>query len=239
MKENQKETHMYKVLINTWNVGGVTPADDLNMEDLLDTDIDSCDMYVFGSHEHKERQKVHPVKEVNSEEEEEEGDDERKFRCMVSKQMVGIFVSVWVREGLRGHIRHMSVSCVGCGIMGCLGNKLRLEVAEGQTFEGWQEGGIGFSPTYKYYPNSNEYYGSSLERKGEKRRAPAWCDRILWWGEGLKQTRYSRGESRLSDHRPVRAVFVVEVESSRNSSTSLETFFSSERFDSVEVFFDG
>ncbi|KAK1309307.1 Type I inositol 1,4,5-trisphosphate 5-phosphatase CVP2 [Acorus calamus] len=80
--------------------------------------------------------------------------------------------------------------------------KLRLVTGD-QTFEGWQEGAIGFSPTYKYYPNSNEYYGSSLGRKGEKRRAPAWCDRILWRGIRLKQTRYNRGGSRLSDHRPV------------------------------------
>ncbi|CAA7041528.1 unnamed protein product [Microthlaspi erraticum] len=45
------------------------------------------------------------------------------FRCIVSKQMVGILITVWVRVELRPHIRHPSVSCVGCGVMGCLGNK--------------------------------------------------------------------------------------------------------------------
>jgi phosphatidylinositol-bisphosphatase len=33
-------------------------------------------------------------------------------------------------------------------------------------------------------------------------------DRILWRGKGMKQVRYERcGGYRLSDHRPVRAVF--------------------------------
>lgn len=46
------------------------------------------------------------------------------FHCIISKQMVGIMISVWVRSELRPFIRHPSVSCVGCGIMGCLGNKV-------------------------------------------------------------------------------------------------------------------
>lgn len=47
------------------------------------------------------------------------------FRCIVSKQMVGILVTVWVRSHLLPYIQHPSVSCVRCGIMGCLGNKVR------------------------------------------------------------------------------------------------------------------
>lgn len=39
------------------------------------------------------------------------------------------------------------------------------------------------------------------------------CDRILWYGTGLNQLSYVRGESRLSDHRPVYSVFTAEVES--------------------------
>lgn len=38
------------------------------------------------------------------------------------------------------------------------------------------------------------------------------CDRILWLGKGIKQMSYDRAELRLSDHRPVRSTFVVEVE---------------------------
>lgn len=45
---------------------------------------------------------------------------------------------------------------------------------DGQVFEGWQEGDIQFAPTYKYYLNSDIYYGSVQTKKGEKRRAPAW-----------------------------------------------------------------
>jgi hypothetical protein len=31
--------------------------------------------------------------------------------------------------------------------------------------------------------------------KGEKKHAPAWCDRIICFREGLKQQEFSRGES--------------------------------------------
>ncbi|KAG9534687.1 DNase I-like protein, partial [Aureobasidium melanogenum] len=42
-------------------------------------------------------------------------------------------------------------------------------------FQGWQEGPITFLPTYKYDAGSVGVFDSS-----EKRRAPSWCDRILW-----------------------------------------------------------
>ncbi|KAF2159841.1 hypothetical protein M409DRAFT_29651 [Zasmidium cellare ATCC 36951] len=41
--------------------------------------------------------------------------------------------------------------------------------------DGWQEGPITFLPTYKYDPGSVGVFDSS-----EKKRAPSWCDRILW-----------------------------------------------------------
>lgn len=43
---------------------------------------------------------------------------------IVSKQMVGIYVSVWVRKKLRRHINNMKVSPVGVGLMGYMGNKV-------------------------------------------------------------------------------------------------------------------
>ncbi|RZR88187.1 hypothetical protein BHM03_00015716 [Ensete ventricosum] len=67
-----------------------------------------------------ERQKVHPVKDGSSDE-----GSAPDFRCIISKRMVGVVVSVWVRHDLQYHIRHPSVSRIGCGIMGCLGNKVR------------------------------------------------------------------------------------------------------------------
>ncbi|CAA0838133.1 DNAse I-like superfamily protein [Striga hermonthica] len=45
------------------------------------------------------------------------------YQLVESKQMVGIFLSVWARAGLVKDIGHLSVSCMGRGIMGCLGNK--------------------------------------------------------------------------------------------------------------------
>jgi phosphatidylinositol-bisphosphatase len=47
------------------------------------------------------------------------------FRRVTSKQMVGIFVSVWARSALRRHVRHLAVSCVRAGVLGLLGNKVR------------------------------------------------------------------------------------------------------------------
>lgn len=38
------------------------------------------------------------------------------------------------------------------------------------------------------------------------------CDRILWVGKGIRQLFYKRAEIKLSDHRPVSSMFLVEVE---------------------------
>lgn len=43
---------------------------------------------------------------------------------IVSKQMVGVFLTIWVRRSLRKHIRNLSVSTVGVGVMGYIGNKV-------------------------------------------------------------------------------------------------------------------
>ncbi|CAL9115474.1 unnamed protein product [Musa textilis] len=232
----------------------------------------------------------------------------RYFR-VVSKQMVGVYVSVWVCGRLRRHVNNLKVSPVGVGLMGYMGNKgsvsvsmtlfqtrlcfvcshltsghteadqlkrnsdvhcilhrtrfasldaadhpqtipshdrifwfgdlnyrlnmpdaeiralvagrcwdelmnfdqLSNELRGGHTFDGWKEGLIAFPPTYKYEVNSDRYVGETA-REGEKRRSPAWCDRILFLGKGIKQMSYGRSELNLSDHRPVSSVFQVEVE---------------------------
>ncbi|KAK4583990.1 hypothetical protein RGQ29_021927 [Quercus rubra] len=210
------------------------------------------------------------------------------YSLVASKQMVGIFLSVWARKELVPYIGHLRVSSVGRGIMGCFGNKgcismsmslhqtsfcfvcshlasgekegdelkrnadicknpnsraperindhdrviwlgdlnyrvaltyeetrvllenndwdtllekdqLNLEREAGRVFPGFDEGRIYFAPTYKYTHNSDSYAGKR-------------CDRILWRGNGIEQLYYIRGESRFSDHRPVCAVFTVEVE---------------------------
>jgi hypothetical protein len=100
----------------------------------------------------------------------------------------------------------------------------------GFRLRGFHEGLLNFAPTYKYDPYSDEYDSS------EKRRVPAWCDRILWRsrtftgsslssphstspidttssGNGrVKQLHYQRYDSvNISDHRPVSAAFRVTV----------------------------
>ncbi|KAI9098377.1 hypothetical protein K1719_025002 [Acacia pycnantha] len=225
---------------------------------------------------------------------------------IVSKQMVGLFVTVWVRRSLRKHIQNVKVSTVGVGAMGYIGNKgsisismsiyqtlfcficthltsgekeadelkrnadvreinrttqfrshskfalpisildherifwfgdlnYRINLSYEKTrdlvlkkewsklvekdqlvqelkkgaFVGWLEGTLNFAPTYKYEINSEKYYGE--DPKAGKRR-PAWCDRILSHGNGLRLLSYKRAELKLSDHRPVTATYMAEVE---------------------------
>ncbi|KAB2610004.1 type I inositol 1,4,5-trisphosphate 5-phosphatase CVP2 [Pyrus ussuriensis x Pyrus communis] len=335
-------THKYKVFVSTWNVGGVEPQEDMNMEDWIDT---SSDIYVLGFQEivplkasnvlGSENSKIcmkwnSLIREALNKKRHNNINNPPDFHCIVSKQMVGILISVWIRSNLRPFIRNPSVSCVGCGIMGCLGNKgsvsvrfrlhetsfcfvcthlasggregdkklrnsnisdifsrtsfprgplldlpqrildhdrviflgdlnyrislpeattrslvdirawnillkhdqLMMQLKEGQVLEGWNEGAVEFAPTYKYCPNSDVYYGCPPGKKGEKRRAPAWCDRIIWRGEGLKQHVYSRGESKLSDHRPVNAIFTAEVGVLR-TLRGYHSFFLSDKLDRV------
>ncbi|XP_039800094.1 type I inositol polyphosphate 5-phosphatase 1-like isoform X2 [Panicum virgatum] len=243
----------------------------------------------------------------------EEGLDQRvkrkrpEFVRMISKQMVGIFLSIWVRRSLRKHIQNLRVSTVGVGAMGYIGNKgsisvsmfihqtpfcfvcchlaagekdgddlkrnsnieeilrrtvfnpvhtvgmpmrihdheriiwlgdlnyridlsyeraheliskqdwdglfkrdqLKRELRKGCTFDGWFEGVISFPPTYKYEFDSGSYVNDESK---SGRRTPAWCDRILSYGKGIRLLSYKRGELTLSDHRPVTAVYLAEVE---------------------------
>ncbi|CAA7052354.1 unnamed protein product [Microthlaspi erraticum] len=225
---------------------------------------------------------------------------------LVSKQMVGILLTIWVKRSLRKHIQNVRVSTVGVGIMGYIGNKgavsvsmsinqtffcficthltagerevdqikrnadvheihkrtvfhsvsalglpklifdheriiwlgdlnyrlnlsyekardliskkewdhlleydqLVKEYKKGRAFDGWSEGTLQFPPTYKYQANSDEYTGGD----GKAIRTPAWCDRILSYGKGLRLVHYRRTEQRFSDHRPVTAIYLAEVE---------------------------
>lgn len=54
---------------------------------------------------------------------------QRRYFLAASKQMVGIFLCVWVREDFYHHISSLKVSCVGRGVMGRLGNKV-LQLAQ-------------------------------------------------------------------------------------------------------------
>jgi hypothetical protein len=65
---------------------------------------------------------------------------------------------------------------------------------------GFREAHIGFAPTYKYDRGTSDWDSST------KARAPAWCDRILWYErekEDVRCVEYRRYEPDVSDHRPV------------------------------------
>lgn len=70
-------------------------------------------------------------------------------------------------------------------------------------FTGYSEGPLLFRPTYKYD------YGSDNYDSSEKMRIPAWTDRILFKGNALDLSLYSRAELKSSDHRPGEFVLLV------------------------------
>ena len=83
-----------------------------------------------------------------------------------------------------------------------------IKFNRGCRVRGFTEGPITFAPTYKYDPRSNEYDSS------EKRRLPAWCDRVLWRtrdASRVHQLHYRRYEANVSDHRPISAAFRVTI----------------------------
>ncbi|CAM0880071.1 unnamed protein product [Alopecurus aequalis] len=230
------------------------------------------------------------------------------FVRIVSKQMVGLFLTIWVRRGLRRCVHNLKVSTVGVGAMGYIGNKgavsasmsvyqtmfcfvcthlsagerpadlvkrnadvqeihrrtrfagpgglelprdiydherifwlgdlnyridvpydrahglvkamdwsqlaekdqLKRELRKGRAFDGWSEGVLEFAPTYKYEIGSGGKYIADDQKGG--RRTPAWCDRVLSFGKGVRLLRYGRSELALSDHMPVAATYAAEVE---------------------------
>ncbi|KAG0646608.1 putative inositol polyphosphate 5-phosphatase [Hyphodiscus hymeniophilus] len=70
----------------------------------------------------------------------------------------------------------------------------------------FQELPLTFAPTYKYDVGTDNYDTS------EKKRAPAWCDRLLYRGrDRVKQLNYQRHEVRVSDHRPVTGLFEMII----------------------------
>ncbi|KAI4527113.1 DNase I-like protein [Schizophyllum commune Loenen D] len=83
-----------------------------------------------------------------------------------------------------------------------------MKFNRGFRFRGFSEGPLKFIPTYKYDRRSDEWDTS------EKRRSPAWCDRVLWRSrvpERVRQLHYKRYEPNVSDHRPISAGFTITV----------------------------
>lgn len=91
-------------------------------------------------------------------------------------------------------------------------DQLTLERLARRVFGGFLEAPLTFCPTYKYVPGTNEYE----TRTDKKLRAPAWCDRVLWYTMNSRETvrviEYDRSDIHLSDHKPVYASFQVDVQ---------------------------
>ncbi|KAG8529820.1 uncharacterized protein KY384_005301 [Bacidia gigantensis] len=88
-----------------------------------------------------------------------------------------------------------------------------------------REASITFAPTYKYDVGSDAY------DTGEKRRAPAWCDRILCrGGDKIHQADYRRHDLRVSDHRPVTGLFRIKIRKVAASERGLARERCEERF---------
>ena len=68
----------------------------------------------------------------------------------------------------------------------CMQDQLRNEMAAGRTFAMLQEAPITFRPTYKFNKVEPFDYDSS-----EKRRVPAWTDRILFRGTQLRNAAHT------------------------------------------------
>jgi phosphatidylinositol-bisphosphatase len=100
-------------------------------------------------------------------------------------------------------------------------DQLRAQLRAARAFRGFVEGEIGFRPTYKYDKKQSDAYDSS-----EKRRIPAWTDRILFV-EPVRDERtielhfYAAvDEIKTSDHRPVLADLSVAYEHDDDGSAA-------------------
>lgn len=92
----------------------------------------------------------------------------------------------------------------------------------------FEEMPITFAPTYKYDVGTDNYDTS------EKKRAPAWCDRLLFRGSGrIHQIDYLRHEVRVSDHRPVTGKFELTVKKVKPKERAVTWIECQQRFETV------
>ncbi|DBA87288.1 hypothetical protein WJX77_005794 [Trebouxia sp. C0004] len=110
-------------------------------------------------------------------------------------------------------------------------DELICMVRDGRSFAGWTEGHISFPPTFKFKRGTSQYLGmgdedesDQTEHSGspdkaqnppqkEKKRTPAWTDRVLYKSPtgAAKQTHYSSANLLVSDHKPVSSKLTLAV----------------------------
>lgn len=84
---------------------------------------------------------------------------------------------------------------------------MQLKKDPSHRLRAFQEAKINFPPTYKFDVGTDTYDTS------EKRRVPAWCDRIYYRGRDLRVTPEDYGSLavRVSDHKPVMGLYKLKV----------------------------
>lgn len=102
-------------------------------------------------------------------------------------------------------------------------DQLRAEMKAGNVFQGMREGFIRFPPTYKFQRHQPGLAGYD---SGEKKRIPAWCDRIVYRDSRSETIRECSLECPVvaaitsyeacmdvtdSDHKPVNCTFSVDL----------------------------
>ncbi|KAF9588665.1 hypothetical protein IFM89_014386, partial [Coptis chinensis] len=89
-------------------------------------------------------------------------------------------------------------------------DQLVRELKKDRAFDGWTEGSLNFPR----HTNMRLILLDIVERiqRPRDKYLHGTCDRILSFGKGLKLVSYKRTKKMLSDHRPVTAVYVAEVE---------------------------
>lgn len=93
----------------------------------------------------------------------------------------------------------------------------------------FEEMPITFAPTYKYDVGTDNYDTS------EKKRSPAWCDRLLYRGKGrIEQVDYRRHEVRVSDHRPVTGKFRLTIKKISPKKRAAAWIEAQQRFEDVK-----
>ncbi|KAG8122499.1 hypothetical protein E2320_018018 [Naja naja] len=146
--------------------------------------------------------------------------EEKKFPSALDHELLFWFGDLNFR--IEDYGLHFIRESISSSRFNLLWEKDQLNMARKKTFflQEFSEGPLKFKPTYKFDLHSDEYDTS------EKRRKPAWTDRILWRvkclpscsnpGEGgvsLSLGSYtSHMDYNISDHKPVTGTFELKMQ---------------------------